>query len=121
MLFSFGTKMNVGGMNIMMITENVEMRTEVNPDHLEQWLINNPDKVYKRSAETASMLSKDKNTKEECFIEFMWEDDVYSKIHMKRSDIPKAMDKAIEYFVNHEMYEYAQMAKEAKEEYQSNK
>lgn len=104
-----------------MIIENVEMKTEVNPDHLEQWLINNPDKVYKRSVETAFMLSKDKNLFEECFIEFLWEDEIYSKIYMKRSDIPRAMDKAIEYFVANEMYEHAQMAKEAKESFQSNK
>ena len=52
-------------------------------------------------------------------MEFMWENEVYSKIYMKRSDIPKAMDKAIEYFVKIELYEYAQMAKEAKDHFQN--
>ena len=48
-------------------------------------------------------------------MEFTWENETYSKIYMNRSDIPKAMDKAIEYFVNIELYEYAQMAKNAKD------
>jgi hypothetical protein len=57
-----------------------------------------------------------KNKKEsESFIEFSWDNEIYSKIYMKRQDIPKAMDKAIEYFVNNELYEYAQMAKNAKD------
>jgi hypothetical protein len=90
------------------------MRNEVDPDYLEEWLINNPDKVYKRSVETA--ISMIKNKKEsESFIEFSWDNEIYSKIYMKRQDIPKAMDKAIEYFVNNELYEYAQMAKNAKD------
>lgn len=95
--------------------QEIEMTNKVNPDHLEEWLINNPDKVYKRSVETALLLSKNKDLSEESFMEFVWDDEIYSKIYMKRSDIPKAMNKAIEYFVKIELYEYAQMAKEAKE------
>ncbi len=98
--------------------EEIEMINEVDPDHLEEWLINNPGKVYKRSVETALYLAKNNDLIEESFMEFMWENEVYSKIYMKRSDIPKAMDKAIEYFVKIELYEYAQMAKEAKEHFQ---
>jgi hypothetical protein len=99
--------------------EEIEMVNKVNPDHLEEWLINNPGKVYKRSVETALYLAKNNGLIEESFMEFMWEDEVYSKIYMKRSDIPKAMNKAIEYFVKIELYEYAQMAKEAKEHFQN--
>ncbi len=99
--------------------EEIEMINKVNPDHLEEWLISNPGKVYKRSVETALYLAKNNELAEESFMEFMWEDEVYSKIYMKRSDIPKAMDKAIEYFVKMELYEYAQMAKEAKEHFQN--
>jgi diacylglycerol kinase len=40
---------------------------------------------------------------------------------MKRSDIPTAMDKAIEYFVDHEMYEDAVKAKKAKDLFQESK
>ena len=98
--------------------EETEMINKVNPDHLEKWLINNPDKVYKRSVKTALYLAKNVHVKEESFIEFMWEDEIYSKIYMKRSDINTAMDKAIEYFVQIELYEYAQMAKEAKDLFQ---
>lgn len=101
-----------------MITQEKSMREEVNPDHLEEWLIRNPDKVYKRSVETAIELSKNEEMAEESFMEFFWENETYSRIYMKRSDIPKAMDKAIEYFVKYELYEYAQMAKEAKEHFQ---
>jgi hypothetical protein len=99
--------------------EEIEMINKVNPDHLEEWLINNPGKVYKRSVETALYLAKNNDLIEESFMEFMWENEVYSKIYMKRSDIPKAMDKAIEYFVKIELYEYAQMAKEAKDHFQN--
>ena len=99
--------------------EEIEMINKVNPDHLEEWLINNPGKVYKRSVETALYLAKNNDLIEESFMEFMWENEVYSKIYMKRSDIPKAMDKAIEYFVKIELYEYAQMAKEAKEHFEN--
>jgi len=99
--------------------EEIEMINKVNPDHLEEWLINNPGKVYKRSVETALYLAKNNELTEESFMEFMWENEVYSKIYMKRSDIPKAMDKAIEYFVKMELYEYAQMAKEAKDHFQN--
>jgi hypothetical protein len=91
-----------------------KMRNEVDPDYLEQWLINNPEKVYKRSVETAISMSKNKN-ESESFMEFSWDNEIYSKIYMKRKDIPKAMDKAIEYFVNNELYEYAQMAKDVKD------
>lgn len=107
---------------INMITkEKLYMKEEVNPDHLEEWLMKNPDKVYKRSVETAIILSKNKDITEESFIEFSWDNEIYSKIYMKRSDIPKAMDKAIEYFVKYELYEYAQMAKEAKEFFENAK
>ena len=91
-----------------------KMRNEVDPDYLEEWLINNPEKVYKRSVETAIAMSKNENVSES-FMEFSWDNEIYSKIYMKRKDIPKAMDKAIEYFVNNELYEYAQMAKNAKD------
>lgn len=103
---------------IYMIEQIFEMKNEVNPDHLEEWLISNPEKVYKRSVETAISLAKNKEALEESFMEFIWENETYSKIYMKRTDIPKAMDKAIEYFVDKELYEYAQMAKEAKESFQ---
>ncbi len=99
--------------------ETLEMKNDVNPDNLERWLINNPDKVYKRSVETAIFLSENKDIKEEAFLEFSWENETYSKIYMKREDIPKAMDKAIEYFVENEIYEYAQLAKNAKEAFQN--
>jgi hypothetical protein len=102
----------------MITKESLKMKERVNPDNLERWLIKNPDKVYKRSVETAISLSKNKDLLEESFMEFVWENETYSKIYMKRSDIPKAMDKAIEYFVKYELYEYAQMAKEAKELYE---
>ena len=99
--------------------EEIEMINEVDPDHLEEWLTRNPGKVYKRSVETALYLAKNNDLIEESFMEFTWEDEVYSKIYMKRSDIPKAMNKAIEYFVKIELYEYAQMAKEAKEHFEN--
>jgi len=107
------------GMNHM--EKIIEMNNKVNPDELENWLINNPDKVYKRSVETAIFLSENKDIKEEAFLEFSWDNETYSKIYMKREDIPKAMDKAIEYFIENEIYEYAQMAKNAKETFQNNK
>ena len=100
--------------------EEIEMTNQVNPDRLEEWLVNNPEKVYKRSVETAIYLSENKDLIEESFMEFMWENEVYSKIYMKRSDIPKAMNKAIEYFVKYELYEYAQKAKLAKESFEKN-
>lgn len=91
-----------------------KMLNEVDPDYLEEWLINNPEKVYKRSVETAISMSKN-NSESESFMEFSWHNEIYSKIYMKRKDIHKAMDKAIEYFVKNELYEYAQMAKNAKD------
>ena len=103
---------------IYMIQET-EMKNEVNPDRLEEWLIKNPEKVYKRSVETALYLAKNKDLIEESFMEFTWEDQIYSKIFMKRKDIPTAMNKAIEYFVKTELYEYAQMAKEAKDYFEN--
>jgi len=101
--------------------EEIEMINKVNPDYLEEWLIANPGKVYKRSVETALYLADNKDLMEESFMEFSWENEIYSKIYMKRSDIPKAMDKAIEYFVNSELYEYAQLAKNAKDHFENKK
>jgi hypothetical protein len=93
-----------------------EMKNKVNPDYLEDWLIKNPSEVYRRSVETAlSLLGTDK--KEAAFLEFYWEGEVYSKIYMKKSDIPTAMDKAIEYFVSCELYEEAVVAKKAKDSF----
>jgi diacylglycerol kinase len=40
---------------------------------------------------------------------------------MKKSDIPTAMDKAIEYFVDKELYEYAVKAKKAKDLFEISK
>ena len=91
----------------------IEMVNEVSPDHLEEWLLTNPGKIYKRTVETALNLLKSEDLSSEAFMEFTWENKTYSKIYMKKTDIPKAMEKAIEYFVNIELYEYAQMAKNA--------
>jgi hypothetical protein len=91
------------------------MINEVNPDHLEDWLTKNPDRVYIRSVETALKLAESEDILEECFLEFQWDDKVYSKIFMKKTDINQAMDKAIEYFVNMEMYEEAGKAKKVKD------
>lgn len=91
----------------------IEMVNEVSPDHLEEWLLTNPGKIYKRTVETALNLVKSEDLSSEAFMEFTWENKTYSKIYMKKTDIPKAMEKAIEYFVNIELYEYAQMAKNA--------
>ena len=93
----------------------IQMINEVSPEHLEEWLLTNPGKIYKRTVETALNLVENQNIDSEAFMEFTWENKTYSKIYMKKTDIPKAMDKAIEYFVNHELYEYAQMAKNAKD------
>lgn len=97
------------------------MINKVNPDYLEDWLIENPDKVYIRSVETALKLAESEDLIEDCFLEFCWEDRIYSKIHMKKTDIPTAMDKAIEYFVAREMYEYAGNAKKAKDLFNKSK
>lgn len=95
----------------------IEMVNEVSPDRLEEWLLSNPGKVYLRTVETALNLLKSEDLSSEAFMEFTWENKIYSKIYMKKTDIPKAMDKAIEYFVSTEMYEYAQMAKNAKDSF----
>lgn len=95
-----------------------EMKNRVNPDYLEDWLIKNPAEVYARSVETALSLLES-NKKEEAFLEFYWEGEVYSKIYMKRNDIPTAMDKAIEYFVSQELYEQAVLAKKAKDSFKN--
>ena len=92
------------------------MNNKVNPDYLEDWLVKNPEEVYKRSVETALRLIEG-SKKEEAFLEFYWEGEVYSKIYMKKSDIPTAMDKAIEYFVSQELYEHAVQAKKAKDSF----
>jgi hypothetical protein len=99
----------------------IEMINKVNPDHLEDWLIKNPEKVYTRSVETALKLVENEDLHEESFLEFYWDNEVYSKIYMKKSDIPKAMDKAIEYFVDKELYEYAVNAKKAKDLFEKSK
>jgi hypothetical protein len=97
----------------------IEMKNKVNPDHLENWLIRNPEKVYIRSVETALKLIESKDLFESEFLEFYWEDKIYSKLYIKKSDISTAMDKAIEYFVNNELYEYAVKAKKAKDLYEN--
>ena len=99
----------------------IEMINKVNPDHLEDWLIRNPDKVYVRSVETALKLMESENLLESAFLEFYWDNEIYSKLYMKKSDIPTAMDKAIEYFVDNELYEYAVKAKKAKDLFEISK
>lgn len=93
------------------------MLNRVNPDNLENWITKNPEKVYMMSVETALKLAENNDLLEDCFLEFYWDNSIYSKIYMKRSDIPTAMDKAIEYFVSQEMYENAGKAKKAKDLY----
>ena len=99
----------------------IEMINKVNPDHLEDWLIRNPDKVYVRSVETALKLMESENLLESAFLEFYWDNEIYSKLYMKKSDIPTAMDKAIEYFVDKELYEYSVKAKKAKDLFEISK
>lgn len=96
-----------------------EMINEVSPENLEKWLLSNPGKIYARTVETALKMAEDNDLDSEAFMEFIWDNKVYSKIYMKRTDIPQAMNKAIEYFVNMELYEYAQMAKNAKDSFEN--
>ena len=99
----------------------IEMINKVNPDHLEDWLIRNPEKVYMRSVETALELMESEDLLESAFLEFYWDNKIYSKLYMKKSDIPTAMDKAIEYFVDKELYECAVKAKKAKDLFEISK
>ncbi len=94
------------------------MTNEVSPENLEKWLLSNPGKIYARTVETAIKMVDDENLTSEAFMEFEWDNKIYSKIYMKKTDIPKAMEKAIEYFVNMELFEYAQMAKNAKDSFE---
>lgn len=86
-------------------------RKNVSPENLEEWLTYNKMEVYERSLEIAKEIIEDSNCNQKLMIEFSWEDEIYAKIYMKKSDIPNAMNKAIEYFVKNEFYEKAQEAK----------
>lgn len=93
----------------------------VDPNNLEEWLLSNKVEVYKKSIEAANDLVTDNTITQKLMVEFSWEDEIYAKIYMKRSDVPNAMQKAIEYFVENELYEEAQIAKNINDQFYSKK
>ena len=95
----------------------IDIKNNVEPDNLEKWFIKNPDKVYRRSVETAEMLVNNKDSEQEILFEFYWNGSVYAQIYMNKKDVPKAMEKAINFFVEGEIYELAQEAKILKDKF----
>jgi hypothetical protein len=98
-----------------------ENENMVDPNNLEEWLLSNKVEVYKKSIEAANDLVADNTITQKLMVEFSWEDEIYAKIYMKRSDVPNAMQKAIEYFVENELYEEAQIAKNINDKFYSKK
>jgi hypothetical protein len=92
---------------------------KVDPDLLADWLMVNKEEVHNKSLECAIYLLKNPKEPKCTLIEFFWDDEIYSTIYMKRSDIPTSMKKSIEYFVSCEAYEKAQEAKLIIEKYES--
>ena len=91
--------------------EKENTKVIVSPDDLESWLTTNPDRIYRRSLRASETIVNSPDIKENLLLEFEWEDSVYAKIYIKRSDIKPALDKSINYFVTQELYEEAQKAK----------
>ena len=91
------------------------IKNKVNPEDLEHWFTNNRSKVYERSVETASLLVKNLHLEQEILFEFYWDDNVYAKIYMNKKDVKTAMEKALNFFVEQEMYEKAQACKDIKD------
>lgn len=91
------------------------IKNKVNPEDLEQWFTTNRERVYERSIETASLLVKNLHLEQEILFEFYWDDNVYAKIYMNKKDVKTAMEKALNFFVEQEMYEKAQACKDIKD------
>lgn len=92
-----------------------DTKNKVDPAELEKWFINNPEKVYKRSVEAARSILENTESEKDVLFQFYWDDEIYATIYMAKKDIPKAMEKAIKYFVENEIYELAQEAKNLKD------
>lgn len=93
------------------------IKNKVSPEDLEKWFTDNREKIYGRSVETAYTLIKNKDLDQEILFEFFWEsDESYAKIYMNRKDVETAMEKALNFFVDNEMYEKAQICKDIKDD-----
>lgn len=93
------------------IIKDMETRIEVNPEKLEDWLVENPEKVYRRSVASSEIILEKPLLDESLLLEFEWEGSIYAKIYMKKTDVIPALQKSIDYFVSTELYEEAQKAK----------
>lgn len=100
--------------------EKENTRITVSPDHLESWLIENPDKIYMRSLKASESIVNSPELKENLLLEFEWEESIYAKIYIKRKDIEPALNKSINYFVSQELYEEAQKAKNILDKFTEN-
>lgn len=103
-----------------MIMEKPKNKFIVSPDNLEEWLIKNPDLIYNRSLESSENILNSPKLSEDLLLEFQWESSTYAKIYMKRKDIESALKKSIDYFVNEELYEKAQKAKNILDKFSGN-
>lgn len=92
--------------------EKERKKITVSPDNLEEWLSDNPEKIYRRSLKSSeSIIDSNYKISEDLLLEFEWENSTYAKIYLKKGDIEPALNKSINYFVQTELYEEAQKAK----------
>lgn len=89
-----------------------QIKNKVYPEDLEKWFTNNRETVYSRSLEAAKELAQSPEREEEILFEFYWDEKIYSKIFMARKDIKTAMSKALNFFIEEEMFEKAQEIKD---------
>lgn len=92
----------------------------IDPTELENWLIENKDKVYISTVQSCLDLLLNENT-EEPFLSFEWLGKNYAKFSVRFSDIPEIVEKSINFFVREELYEEAEKAKKVLDLYNAKK
>lgn len=85
----------------------------INPDdeNLQSWADNNAHDLHGSIIEAAHVLACAPTVSSVLVAKFMWEDEVYADISLHRSDIKDALNHAICYYVENELYEFAAYAK----------
>jgi hypothetical protein len=83
-----------------------------NDEDIQTWADSNAHDLHGATVEAAYIMALTPSINEITAVQFMWQDEVYADLSLKRDDIPESLHNAINYYVENELYEMAAYAKE---------
>lgn len=91
----------------------VPIHAIIDPDteDMQSWAEINAHDLHGVSVEAAHVMSSSLLIDEVVLVHFMWDDEVYADLFIKRNDIIEAVENAMDYYVSIEFYEQAAYVK----------